>query len=146
MGTRQTTCDNQHLFAHNQFRFHKKYSTISQLAFTSDYISNCYDFREHTCIVSLGLEKVYDTVWINQILYKLINLNLPTYVIFILRTFLQSFSEWCVIHTQKYPMRSAGRCFPIITLFSICIKYRRKNLKHNWYYMLTKQPFLSNSG
>jgi len=39
-------------------------------------------------MVSLDLGKAYDTVWIHGLLYKLITLKLPKYLIFILRAFL----------------------------------------------------------
>jgi len=39
-------------------------------------------------MVSLELEKAYDTVWFHGLLYKLITLKLPNYLIFILRAFL----------------------------------------------------------
>jgi hypothetical protein len=40
-------------------------------------------------MVSLDVEKAYDTVWIYGLLYKLIFLKLPTYLFFILRAFLE---------------------------------------------------------
>ena len=39
-------------------------------------------------MVSIDLEKAYDTVWIYGLLYKLISLQLPPYLICILRAFL----------------------------------------------------------
>lgn len=83
-----THVNQQHLLPHEQFGFCKKHSTISQLARISDCISNDYNLHKHTNIVSIGLEKAYDTVWIHGLLYKLITLKLPKYLIFILRAFL----------------------------------------------------------
>jgi len=40
-------------------------------------------------MVSLDLEKAYDTVWIHGLLHKLIALKLPKYLIFTLRAFLE---------------------------------------------------------
>jgi len=79
----------QHLLPHEQFGFRKKHSTVSQLARISHYISNDYNLHKHTGMVSLDIEKAYDTVWIYGLLYKLISLKLPTYLIFILRAFLE---------------------------------------------------------
>jgi hypothetical protein len=39
-------------------------------------------------MVSLDIEKAYDTVWINGLLYKLISYKIPTYLIYILKSFL----------------------------------------------------------
>jgi hypothetical protein len=77
---------------HEQFGFRKKHSTVSQLAWISDYISNGYNLHKHSSMVLLDLEKAYDTVWIHGLLHKLITLKIPTYLIFILRTFLEGCS------------------------------------------------------
>ena len=37
----------------------------------------------------LDLEKAYDTVWITGLLYKLITLKLPEYLLFVLRSYLE---------------------------------------------------------
>jgi hypothetical protein len=47
-----------------------------------------YNLHKHTGMVSLDIEKAYDTVWINGLLYKLISFKLPTYLIFIIKAFL----------------------------------------------------------
>jgi hypothetical protein len=39
-------------------------------------------------MVSLDIEKAYDTVWINRLLYKPISFKLPPYLIHILKAFL----------------------------------------------------------
>jgi hypothetical protein len=60
-------------------------------------------------MVSLDIENAYDTVWIYRLLYKLISLKLPTYLIFILRAFLLSSSERCVFQCQKHSLRPTSR-------------------------------------
>jgi hypothetical protein len=83
-----TYVSQQRLLPNEQFGFRKKHSTVSQLVRISDYITNRYNLHKHTGMVSLDIEKAYDTVWINGLLYKLISFKLPTYLIFILRAFL----------------------------------------------------------
>ena len=52
----------QHLLLHAKFGFHKKHSTVSQLARITDYISNGYNLHKHSDMVLLDLEKAYNTV------------------------------------------------------------------------------------
>jgi hypothetical protein len=72
----------------NNLAFVKKHSTVSQLARISDYITNVYNLHKRTGMVSLDIEKAYNTVWINGLLYKLISLKFPIYLIHILKAFL----------------------------------------------------------
>jgi hypothetical protein len=83
-----TYVSQQRLHPNELFGFRKKHSTVSQLARTSDYITNGYDLHKHNGMVSLDIEKAYDTVWINGLLYKLMSFKPPTYLIFILKAFL----------------------------------------------------------
>jgi len=99
IASRLTTYVNQqHLLPHEQFAFRKIHSTVSQLARISDYISNGYNLHKHTGMVSLDLEKAYDTVWIHGLLYKLIT-HKPTKIPYLhsqgipCRAFLHSSSE-----------------------------------------------------
>ena len=59
-----THVDQKLLLPDVQFGFCKKHSTISQLARITDYISNGFKLHKHTGMVSLDLEKAYDTMWI----------------------------------------------------------------------------------
>jgi hypothetical protein len=90
IASRLTTFINQnHLLPETQFGFHKKHYTVSQLARIADFISHSYNLRKHTGMVLLNLEKAYDTVWITGLLYKLIVLKLPEYLLFVLRSYLE---------------------------------------------------------
>jgi len=83
-----TYVSQQRLLPPEQFGFRKKHSTVTQLARITDYISNGYNLHKHTGMVSLDIEKAYDTVWIDGLLYKLISFKVPTYLIYILKAFL----------------------------------------------------------
>jgi hypothetical protein len=58
-------------------------------------------------MVLLDLEKAYDTVWIQGLLYKLIVFKLPTYLLFILKAFLEGCSFTVHLNeassTPKFP-------------------------------------------
>jgi hypothetical protein len=72
----------QNLLPHAQFGFRRKHSTVAQLARITDYITHGFNVHKHTGMVLLDLEKAYDTVWIQGLLY------LPTYLLYILSAFL----------------------------------------------------------
>jgi hypothetical protein len=78
-----------HLIPDTQFGFRTKHSTVSQLARIVDHISHGYNLRKHTGMALLDLEKAYDTVWITGLLYKLIVLKVPKYLLFVLRSYLE---------------------------------------------------------
>jgi len=89
IANRLITLANQlHLIPDEQFSFRKKHSTVSQLTRIADYITNVFNLHKHTGMTSLDLEKAYDTIWIQGLLYKLISLQLPPYLLYILRAFL----------------------------------------------------------
>jgi hypothetical protein len=91
----------QHLLPHEQFGFHKKHSTFSQLARITDYISNSSNLHKHSGMVLLDLEKAYDTVWIHGLLYKLIVFKLLMYLLFTLKAFLEGRSFTVHLHKMS---------------------------------------------
>jgi len=90
IASRLTTFVNQnHLIPDTQFGFRKKHSTVFQLARIVDHITHGYNLRKHTGMALLDLEKAYDTVWITGLLYKLIDLKVPEYLLFVLLSYLE---------------------------------------------------------
>ena len=87
---RLTSFVNQHhLLPHTQFGFRRKHSTVAQMARITDYVTNCFNLHKHSAMILLDIEKTYDTVWIFGLLYKLIIFKLPTYLLWILKAFLE---------------------------------------------------------
>jgi hypothetical protein len=62
---------------------------VSQLARIIDHISHGYNLHKHTGMTLLDLEKAYDTVCITGLLYKLIVLKVPKYLLFVPRSYLE---------------------------------------------------------
>jgi len=90
IASRLTTFINQnHILPDTQFGFRKNHSTVSQLARITDHTTHGYNLNKHTGMALLDLEKAYDTVWITGLLYKLIALKLPEYLLFVLRSYLE---------------------------------------------------------
>ena len=104
----------------------KKHANVAQLARITDYISNGYNLHKHSGMVLLDLEKAYDTVWIHGLLYTLIVVKLPTYLLFILKAFLQGRSSTVHLHETPSSPITTPSCLPqeavlSTTLFALYI-------------------------
>jgi hypothetical protein len=78
-----------HILPPEQFGFPKKYSPVHQLVQITNFITHGFNLNKHTGMVLLDIEKVYDTVWITGLLYKLILLRFPPYLLFFLQSYLK---------------------------------------------------------
>jgi hypothetical protein len=64
-----------------QFGFRPKHSTSLQLARLVERITRNFGEKRLTCAVFLDVAKAFDTVWIEDLLYKLTFLNFPSYIV-----------------------------------------------------------------
>lgn len=71
-----------------QFGFKKHHCTVKQLARITDKITNNFNIKKTTSLLTLDIEKAFDSVWHQGLIYKLINLNFPPYIIKIIHSFL----------------------------------------------------------
>jgi len=69
------------LMRDKQFGFRPKHSTFLQLACLVERITRSFGGKRLTGVVFLNMAKVFDTVWINGLLYKLTILNFPSYLV-----------------------------------------------------------------
>jgi hypothetical protein len=60
----------ERIIPNEQFGFRKKHSTTMQLARLTENITHGFNMRKHTGLVLLDLEKAFDTVWANGLLYN----------------------------------------------------------------------------
>ena len=79
-----------HLLPHSQFGFRKRHSTTTQLARITEHITHGFNLHKHTGMLLLDIEKAYDTIWIQGLLYKLILYKFPPYLLLLLKTFLEN--------------------------------------------------------
>lgn len=77
----------QHL-PDQQFGFRARHNTEQQVLRLVEYIQEGYQHREHTGCIFLDVAKAFDRVWHDGLIYKLIRLNVPRYMILLLRSFL----------------------------------------------------------
>lgn len=71
-----------------QFGFRSKHNTEMQLARVINNVTENYNCNKHTGAIFLDIEKAFDCVWHYGLLHKLINLELPKYIIHILKSYL----------------------------------------------------------
>jgi len=107
IAARLTSFVQQHqLIPHFQFGFRRKHSTVAQLARITDYITNGFNLHKHTNMLLLDIEKAYDTVWITDLLYKLITLKVPTYLLWILKAFLTERNFMVHINDEPFSIKT----------------------------------------
>ncbi|GBM46000.1 RNA-directed DNA polymerase from mobile element jockey [Araneus ventricosus] len=92
---------NEHLEVNNvlipeQFGFRKNLSTTHQLLRVTEYIAEGFSNKQKTGAVFLDIQKAFDRVWQDALIYKLINYNTPNYLIKIFTSYL---------HNRKFAVR-----------------------------------------
>ncbi|GBO38131.1 RNA-directed DNA polymerase from mobile element jockey [Araneus ventricosus] len=84
---------NKHLNDYNilcseQFGFREKLSTTHQLLRVVEYITEGFSNKQKTGAVFLDIQKAFDRVWQDGLIYKLINYNTPKYLVKIIDSYL----------------------------------------------------------
>ena len=73
-----------------QFGFRTKHSTSLQLAHLVERVTRNVGEKQLTCAVFLDVAKAFDTVWDDGLLFKLMALNFPSYVVKTTPSYLQN--------------------------------------------------------
>ncbi|KAJ1127276.1 hypothetical protein NDU88_005679 [Pleurodeles waltl] len=81
-------CDKRNILAKEQFGFRKEHSTNHQLLRVVDIISHGFNINKSTGVVFLDVAKAFDRVWHKGLLYKLIKLKFPSYLVKLLSSYL----------------------------------------------------------
>lgn len=83
-----------------QYGFRQGRSTVQQLLNITDSITDSINKRRTTTMVSLDISKAFDRVWHEGLLFKLIKLNFPSYIITIVHSYLLDRSFFITIKEQ----------------------------------------------
>mgnify|MGYP000185625789 CR=1 FL=1 len=73
---------------HEQFGFKAQHNTILPLYRLHFHITEAFKEKKHTVTTFLDISQAYDTIWIEGLIYKLIQLEFPDSYIHILHSFL----------------------------------------------------------
>jgi retron-type reverse transcriptase len=80
------------LMWNEQFGFRPRHSTSLQLARLVERITRNFGKNRLTSAVFLDMAKAFDTVWIDGLLYKLTNLNFPSYLVHTISSYLRGWT------------------------------------------------------
>ena len=90
---------------HEQFGFRPRHSTSLQLALLIERITRNFSEKTLTGAVFLDLAKAFDTVWIEGLLYKLTLLNLPSYIVHTISSYLRGRTFEASVQTATFSHR-----------------------------------------
>jgi hypothetical protein len=95
-----------------QFGFRKHHSTTAQLTRLTEFIAHGYNIRKHTGLITIDLEKAYDTVWINGLIFKLISFKFPAYLIKFIHSYLSNRSFSVTLSDASSPVKYTAAYLP----------------------------------
>lgn len=81
---------NNKIIIEEQFGFQERKCTVQQLARITNHISNNFNIKHSTAMVLLDIEKAFDTVWHQGLLYKLHMVGISPYIIKIILHYLKN--------------------------------------------------------
>lgn len=89
-----------------QFGFRPKHSTNHQLARITEIIEKGFEAKQHTLIAFIDIAKAFDTVWTLGLIYKIMKINLPDYLVLILKSFLEKRKFQVRINSTISPIKN----------------------------------------
>ena len=63
------------------FGFRQGHSTVLQLAKIIDDITKKFNLNQSTSMIALDIERAFDTVWHSALIAKMVQLNIPNYLV-----------------------------------------------------------------
>lgn len=93
--------DQKSIIPHTQFGFQPFHSTVHQIKRIYNHIKNGFENKLSTVMVTLDIEKAFDSVWHRGLIYKMIQFNFPLYIIRTVKSFLDN-RFFCVCLNSSY--------------------------------------------
>lgn len=82
--------DENDILPPQQFGFRREHNTIHPLVRIRNIVKSNFDQQKSTGMVLLDIKAAFDSVWHDGLIFKLIQLNFPPYIIKIVQNFLKS--------------------------------------------------------
>lgn len=92
-----------------QFGFRKHHSANYQLLRISETIEKGFENKQYTAVAFLDIAQAFDRVWLEGLKFKLLHLNLPSYITAILFSFLEDRTFSVIVNSeisQTRPIRA----------------------------------------
>lgn len=80
----------KHLLKSEQFGFRDSHSTTQQLARVAEHISHRLNLKESTGMILVDIEKAFDTVWHDGLIYKLLKCQVPINLVKLIGSYLKN--------------------------------------------------------
>ena len=77
--SRNEYTETNNIIKNEQFGFRKEHSTVHQVKRIVNFISNNKSTRKRTGLVLLDVEKAFDSIWHNGLIFKLNKFGYPIY-------------------------------------------------------------------
>lgn len=78
----------KNIIRNEQFGFRSQHSTVQQVTRVTDKITEELNKNRSTAMLLIDLQKAFDRVWHDGLIYKLMQLNVPNYIVKILHSYL----------------------------------------------------------
>lgn len=104
-------CENN-LISKEQFGFKRDHSTVHQICRIKNKIMSNRRNRKSTGIILLDIEKAFDTVWHDGLVYKLIKARIPKYLTRLIADFLDNRSFIVSINNTNSSMKNISAGLP----------------------------------
>lgn len=93
--------DVNNLWKREQFGFRQQHSTVQQLKRVTNFIQTNKSNRRTTSMVLLDIEKAFDTIWHDGLIYKLGKMHTPIYIVKIVQSFTTERSFMVIVNGAR---------------------------------------------
>lgn len=91
----------KNIIKNHQFGFRAQHSTTQQLVRLSKFISLGFNHNQSTGVISLDIEKAFDTTWHDGLVHKLMKMDFPIFLIKIISSYLKDRKAFVKLSDKK---------------------------------------------